>query len=103
VGKLAQILQFPALCTSSPQFSSNVDLPDVDSRAMEVALTFGSLGDIIAIWQLAIKLRRVLGHGCDAIGSSSKEYQELRRDLDLFVQVLLQVNQTPAFSPCYCC
>ncbi|KAK0631582.1 hypothetical protein B0T14DRAFT_467625 [Immersiella caudata] len=61
---------------------------------METALTFGSLGDIIAICQLAVQPRRALGRGCDAIGSSSKEYQELRQDLDLFVQILLQVVST---------
>ncbi|KAK0743119.1 hypothetical protein B0T18DRAFT_175737 [Schizothecium vesticola] len=61
---------------------------------METALTFGSLGDIICIWQLAIQLRRALGRGCGAVGSSSKEYQDLRQDLDLFVQILLQVVST---------
>ncbi|KAK4442462.1 hypothetical protein QBC34DRAFT_313009 [Podospora aff. communis PSN243] len=58
---------------------------------MEIALTFGSFGDIIAVWQLAIQLRRALSQGCDALGSSSKEYQELRKDLDLFVRILLEV------------
>ncbi|GAB1309964.1 hypothetical protein MFIFM68171_00174 [Madurella fahalii] len=61
---------------------------------MEVALTFGSIGDIITICQLAVQLRRVLGRGCNAIGSSEKEYQALREDLGLFVQILSQVVAT---------
>ncbi len=58
---------------------------------MEVALTFGSLGDIIAICQLAVQLSRALGLGCTAVGGSAKEYQGLREDLSLFVQMLLHV------------
>jgi len=76
---------------------------------METALTFGSLGDIIARRQLTIQLRRALGRGRGAIGSSSEEYQELRRNLDLFVQILLQVNPPglgavlPLLSPLSAC
>lgn len=58
---------------------------------MEVALTFGSLGDIIAVCQLCVQLSRALGLGCKAAGGSAKEYRELRRELGLFVQILLQV------------
>lgn len=59
---------------------------------MEVALTFGSLGDIIQLCQLAIQLGRAVGVGCGAVGESAKEYQELRHDLDFFVRILMQVN-----------
>ena len=53
---------------------------------MEVALTFGSLGDIVTLCQLAIQLGRAV-----AAGQSAREYQDLRRDLDLLVQILLQL------------
>jgi hypothetical protein len=59
---------------------------------MEVALTFGSLGDIIAILQLSVQLGRPLGLGCQTAGSSAKQYQALRNDLDLFGQILLKVE-----------
>ena len=55
---------------------------------MLVALTFASLGDIIAVCQIAVQLGRALG---DASGSA-REYQELRKDLDTFVQVLMHVS-----------
>jgi hypothetical protein len=58
---------------------------------MEVALTFGSLGDIIAICQLALQLKRALGNSV-TIGESAKEYQELRKDLTHFVNILMQVS-----------
>lgn len=62
---------------------------------MEVALTFGSLGDIIALVQLAINLGRAIGVGTTALnGTSAKEYQELRHDLDVLVNVLMQVVST---------
>ncbi|KAK4157476.1 hypothetical protein C8A00DRAFT_40188 [Chaetomidium leptoderma] len=61
---------------------------------MEAALTFGSLGDIIAICQLAVQLSRALALGCKAVGGSAKDYQDLREDLALFVQILLQVVAT---------
>jgi hypothetical protein len=63
---------------------------------MEVALTFGSLGDIIQLCQLAIQLSRAVGVGYGAVGQSAKEYQDLQDDLDTFVHVLLQV-----ISPSY--
>ncbi|KAG7287105.1 hypothetical protein NEMBOFW57_006610 [Staphylotrichum longicolle] len=44
---------------------------------MELALTFGSLGDIIAICQLCVQLSRALGSGCQAVAGSAKEYQDL--------------------------
>ncbi len=53
---------------------------------MEVAWTFGSLGDIIAVCQLAIKLGRAI---VSSQYGSAKEYQGLRKDLDLFVKVLM--------------
>lgn len=56
---------------------------------MEVALTFGSLGDIIAVCQLAIKLGRAIG---ESQYGSAKEYQGLRNELDMFVKVLMQVR-----------
>ncbi|RSL55315.1 hypothetical protein CEP53_007124 [Fusarium sp. AF-6] len=61
---------------------------------MEVALTFGSLGDIIHLCQLAIQLGQAVGVGCGAVGESAKEYQELREDLNLFVHILTQVVTT---------
>ena len=66
---------------------------------MEVALTFGSLGDIIQLCQLAIQLGRAVGVGCGAVGESVKEYQELRDDLDFSVRILTQVKVTfPGYS-----
>lgn len=59
---------------------------------MEVALTFGSLGDIIAVCQLAIQLGRAIGVGSGAVGNSAKEYQDFREDLDSFVRILMQVG-----------
>lgn len=60
---------------------------------MEVALTFGSLGDIIALCQLAIQLGRAVGvGGVAARGESAKEYQKLRDDLDLFIAILTEVS-----------
>ncbi|KAI8719316.1 hypothetical protein NCS52_00712200 [Fusarium sp. LHS14.1] len=61
---------------------------------MEVALTFGSLGDIIQLCQLAIQLTQAVGVGCQGAGESVKEYQELRDDLGLFVRILTQVVAT---------
>ncbi|KAJ2985684.1 hypothetical protein NUW58_g5402 [Xylaria curta] len=61
---------------------------------MEVALTFGSLGDIIQLFQIAIQLVRAIGFGRGAIGESAAKYQELRNDLDIFVRILMQVVAT---------
>jgi hypothetical protein len=61
---------------------------------MEVALTFGSVGDIIAVCQLCVLLGRAIGLGCKAVSGSAKEYQDLRKDLELFVQILVQVVST---------
>lgn len=55
--------------------------------AMKFGLTFGSLGDIIAVSQIAIELSRTLG----SAGGSTKQYQELREGLDGFVRVLMHV------------
>lgn len=65
---------------------------------MEVALTFGSLGDIIQLCQLAVQLSRAVGIGCHANGNSAVEYQELRNDLDTLVRILMQVSRVPLRS-----
>ncbi|KAK4111492.1 hypothetical protein N656DRAFT_780793 [Canariomyces notabilis] len=57
---------------------------------MEVALTFGSVGDIIAVCQLAAQLARALRDSC----GSAKEYRELQRDSEMLVKVLMQVIET---------
>lgn len=59
---------------------------------MEVALTFGSVGDIIQLCQLAIRLRRAIGAGVNGVGESELEYQELRDELDTLVKILIQVS-----------
>lgn len=60
---------------------------------MDIAFTFGSLGDIIQLCQLAIQLGRAVGIGGAAVnGNSCQEYQQLRDDLDLFVGVLMQAS-----------
>ncbi|KAL6850700.1 hypothetical protein ACO1O0_007825 [Amphichorda felina] len=62
---------------------------------MKLALTFGSLGDIIQLSQLAIQLGRAVGVGCEAgAGTSAKEYQQVRDDLDVLVRMLMQVVAT---------
>lgn len=72
-------------------------IPPINDDTMEVGLTFGSLGDIIAICTLALQLSRALGLGCNAAGGSAKEYQGLRADLALFVKILLQVETTNTY------
>ncbi|OIW29088.1 hypothetical protein CONLIGDRAFT_633272 [Coniochaeta ligniaria NRRL 30616] len=57
---------------------------------MSAALTFGSVGDIIAVCGLAVELSKALS----SARGSAKEYQVLRKDLDQFVQVLMQVIAT---------
>ena len=54
------------------------------------AVTFGSIGDIIAVCQLAVQLGRALS---DAAGSAIR-YQELRADLNTFANILMQVVAT---------
>lgn len=61
---------------------------------MEVALTFGSVGDIIQLCQLAIQLKRAIGAGCNSVGESAIEYQELRDELDTLVRILMQVRDS---------
>ncbi|KAK6084621.1 hypothetical protein SCUP515_01117 [Seiridium cupressi] len=56
---------------------------------MEFAATFGSLGDIIAVCQLTIQLSRALGIGTAQASASAKEYQELRKELDIFTAILV--------------
>ncbi|GAB1311654.1 Fungal N-terminal domain-containing protein [Madurella fahalii] len=58
---------------------------------MEVGLTVGSLGDIIAVCQTAIQLGRAIGHS--QYGSATS-YQDLTTELDMFVRVLMQVVAT---------
>ena len=61
--------------------------------SIELALTFGSIGDILQLCQVSIQLGRAIGLGCGAAGGeSSKEYLELRDDLDVFVRMLMQVS-----------
>lgn len=55
---------------------------------MEVTLTFGSVGDIIALCNLAVKLGRALG---ESPCGSAKVYRDLQRDLDISVRVLSRV------------
>lgn len=56
---------------------------------MPFAAIFGSVGDFIAICQVAAKLGKALGNGyC----GSSTEYRDLREELDIFVQVLTHVS-----------
>ncbi|KAK9413534.1 hypothetical protein SUNI508_11856 [Seiridium unicorne] len=61
---------------------------------MEFAATFGSLGDIIAVCQLTIQLSRALGIGTAQASASAKEYQELRKELDIFTAILVNVVAT---------
>jgi hypothetical protein len=51
-------------------------------------ITFGSVGDIIAVGQIALLLAKALS---DARGSV-KEYQCLIKELEIFDQALLQVR-----------
>lgn len=61
---------------------------------MEVALTFGSLGDIVQVCQLAIQLGRAVGVGCGApVSGSVTDYRQVRENLDNFIQVLMQVSR----------
>lgn len=55
---------------------------------METALTFGSVGDIIAICQIVIELSRALGSS----SGSARQYQDLREDLESFTRTLMQVS-----------
>ena len=59
---------------------------------MDVALTFGSVGDILTICEVASKLAHAIGVGSKAVGLSVTEYQELRKDLDAFVGILMEVG-----------
>jgi len=52
-----------------------------------MAITFGSVGDVIAVGQLAWSLSQAL---TDSRGSA-KEYQDLVKELQAFDQALLQV------------
>ncbi|KAH9909189.1 hypothetical protein F4778DRAFT_217661 [Xylariomycetidae sp. FL2044] len=61
---------------------------------MEVGLTFGSLGDIIALCNIALELTRVLGAGTSDAGRSAREYQSLHKDVDHFAKVLTLVVET---------
>lgn len=59
---------------------------------MAAAFTFGSLGDIVQLSQIAIQLGRAIGFGRAAIGESAAEYQEIRNDLDIFVGILMRAS-----------
>ena len=52
-------------------------------------ITFGSVGDIIAVGQIAWALAKAL---TDSRGSA-KEYQDLIKELQAFDQALLQVGR----------
>jgi hypothetical protein len=68
---------------------------------MDTALTFGSVGDIIQVCQIALQLGRAVGTGHGAAsGESSKEYQALQADLNLFVQALTQVRHVSTITTC---
>ncbi|EJT77274.1 hypothetical protein GGTG_07186 [Gaeumannomyces tritici R3-111a-1] len=58
---------------------------------MSAALTFGSVGDIIALCQIAWKLAEALGTGPTGAGA---EYRELRETLDRLIRVLTTVVTT---------
>jgi hypothetical protein len=57
-------------------------------------ITFGSVGDIIAVGQIACALAKTLN---DSRGSA-KEYQGLVKELQTFDQALLQVSSSPCLS-----
>lgn len=54
-----------------------------------MSITFGSVGDIIAVGQIAFALAKAL---TDSRGSA-KEYQDLVKELKTFDQALLQVRR----------
>ncbi|KAI1164132.1 hypothetical protein F5B18DRAFT_651063 [Nemania serpens] len=64
---------------------------------MAAAFTFGSLGDIVQLSQIAIQLGRAIGFGRAAIGESAAEYQEIRNDLDIFVVVTYEQHEPSAY------
>ncbi|EJD38033.1 hypothetical protein AURDEDRAFT_172912 [Auricularia subglabra TFB-10046 SS5] len=57
-----------------------------------VAFTFGSLGDILGVVQLAFQVRAALGQGA----SSSPEVRALAEDVDTFTRILQEINVTLA-------
>lgn len=52
-------------------------------------ITFGSVGDIIAVGQIALALAQALSSS----RGSAKEYQSLVKELEKFDQALLQVSR----------
>lgn len=60
---------------------------------MDVSWTFGSVGDLIAICQL---VGQALGTGH---GSSTREYRELRKELDNLVHILTLVGYSKFHRP----
>jgi len=68
-----------------PPLSLNLVLTTV----MSFAATFGSVGDFITVCQLIAQVSKALG---DGYGSSSIEYQDLRRELDTFAEVVKYVG-----------
>ncbi|KAI1878109.1 uncharacterized protein JN550_000291 [Neoarthrinium moseri] len=57
---------------------------------MATTFTFGALGDIISLCQLSIQLSTALSSS----RGSSKQYQDLRKDLDQFISSLSEVIAT---------
>ena len=55
--------------------------------ASSISITFGSVGDILAVGQIAWSLAKALTHP----RGSAKEYQGLIKELQTFDQALLQV------------
>ena len=54
---------------------------------MSFGITFGSIGDMIAVGEIAWSLAKALSDSC----GSAKEYQGLVKELQTFDGVLLQV------------
>ncbi|KAM0327670.1 hypothetical protein ACHAQA_005963 [Verticillium albo-atrum] len=61
---------------------------------MDVGFTFGSFGDIITLCHLVKVLGNALGLGPGGVSTSANKYQDLRKALDNFEHVLIQVVAT---------
>jgi hypothetical protein len=55
---------------------------------MSAAFTFGSFGDIIALYQIAAELARALS----SVRGSAAQYRELIKDLEGFTRILITVG-----------
>lgn len=60
-----------------------------------VAFAFGSVGDILAVIELALEVRKALSES----RGSSKEYQEIQAELDSFTDVLASTCATLSSLP----